>query len=69
MFKKDIHFTGKPERIVIMGFLCYTKKTINGMTKSIVNKIFYDISENVRNASIENEDDILEFCEAVLKRE
>ena len=46
-----------------------TKKTINGMTKSIVNKIFYDISENVRNASIENEDDILEFCEAVLKRE
>ena len=46
-----------------------TKKTINGMTKSIVNKIFYDISENVTNASIENEDDILEFCEAVLKRE
>ena len=46
-----------------------TKKTINGMTKSIVNKIFYDISENVRNASIENEDEILEFCEAVLKRE
>lgn len=46
-----------------------TKKTIDGMTKSIVNKIFYDISENVRKAGTENEDDIIEFCEAVLKRD
>ena len=46
-----------------------TKKTIDGMTKSIVNKIFYDISENVRKASVENEEDILEFCKDVLKRE
>ncbi|WP_297980956.1 glutamyl-tRNA reductase [uncultured Methanobrevibacter sp.] len=46
-----------------------TIKTIDKMTKSIVNKIFYDISENVKKSAQNNEEDIVKLCETIFKRE
>ena len=43
-------------------------KVIDKMTKSIVNKIFYDISENVKKSAKNNEEDVIKMCEAILKR-
>lgn len=45
-----------------------TIKTIDNMTKSIVNKIFYDISENIKESAQNNDDDIVKMCEAIFKR-
>ena len=42
-------------------------KTIDKMTQSIVNKIFYDISENIRKTAKNNEDDYIRICEMILK--
>ena len=42
-------------------------KTIDKMTQSIVNKIFYDISENIRKTAKNNEDDYVRICEMILK--
>ena len=42
-------------------------KTIDKMTQSIVNKIFYDISENIRKTAKNNEDDYIKICEMILK--
>ena len=42
-------------------------KTIDKMTKSIVNKIFYDISENIRKTAKNNEDEYIRICEMILK--
>ena len=44
-------------------------KTIDKMTQSIVNKIFYDISENIRQTAKNNEEDFVKICEMILKRE
>lgn len=44
-------------------------KTIDKMTQSIVNKIFYDISENIRDAAKSNEEDFVKICEMILKRD
>ena len=43
-------------------------KTIDKMTQSIVNKIFYDISENVKKAAKDDEEDVIKMCELILKR-
>lgn len=43
-------------------------KVIDKMTKSIVNKIFYDISEKVKISAKNNEEDVIKMCEAILKR-
>ena len=43
-------------------------KTIDKMTQSIVNKIFYDISESVNKSAKDNEEDVIKMCEAILKR-
>ena len=43
-------------------------KTIDKMTQSIVNKIFYDISESVKKSAKNNEEDVIKMCEAILKR-
>lgn len=42
-------------------------KTIDKMTQSIVNKIFYDISENIRKTAKNNEEDYIKICEMILK--
>ncbi|MBE6512442.1 MAG: glutamyl-tRNA reductase [Methanobrevibacter olleyae] len=42
-------------------------KTIDKMTQSIVNKIFYDISENIRKTAKNNDEDIIKLCEMILK--
>jgi len=42
-------------------------KTIDKMTQSIVNKIFYDISENIRKTAKNNDEDIIRICEMILK--
>ena len=42
-------------------------KTIDKMTQSIVNKIFYDISENIRKTAKNNEEDCIRICEMILK--
>lgn len=42
-------------------------KTIDKMTQSIVNKIFYDISENIRKTAKNNEEDYIRICEMILK--
>ena len=42
-------------------------KTIDKMTQSIVNKIFYDISENIRKTAKNNDEDIIKICEMILK--
>ncbi len=42
-------------------------KTIDKMTQSIVNKIFYDISENIRKTAKNNEDEYIRICEMILK--
>ena len=42
-------------------------KTIDKMTQSIVNKIFYDISENIRKTAKNSEDDYIRICEMILK--
>ena len=42
-------------------------KTIDKITQSIVNKIFYDISENIRKTAKNNEDDYVRICEMILK--
>lgn len=44
-------------------------KTIDKMTKSIVNKIFYDISENIRKAAKNNDEDFIKLCEILLKKD
>ena len=44
-------------------------KTIDKMTQSIVNKIFYDISENIRKTAKNNEDEYIRICEMILKGE
>ncbi len=44
-------------------------KTIDKMTQSIVNKIFYDISENIRKTAKNNEEDFIRICEMILKGE
>lgn len=46
-----------------------TIKTIDNMTKSIVNKIFYDISENIKESAQNNDEDIVKMCEAIFKRD
>ena len=43
-------------------------KTIDKMTQSIVNKIFYDISESVKKSAKNNEEDVIKMWEAILKR-
>ena len=43
-------------------------KTIDKMTQSIVNKIFYDISENIKKTAKNNEEDAKKICEALLKK-
>ena len=43
-------------------------KTIDKMTQSIVNKIFYDISESVKQSAKNNEEDVIKMCETSLKR-
>ena len=43
-------------------------KTIDKMTQSIVNKIFYDISESIRKSAKDNEEEVLKICEALLKK-
>lgn len=43
-------------------------KTIDKMTQSIVNKIFYDISESVKESAKNNEEDVIKMCETILKR-
>ncbi|MBR5953945.1 MAG: glutamyl-tRNA reductase, partial [Methanobrevibacter sp.] len=43
-------------------------KTIDKMTQSIVNKIFYDISEKIKKSEKENEEDAIKMCEAILKK-
>ena len=40
---------------------------IDKMTQSIVNKIFYDISENIRKTAKNSEDDYIRICEMILK--
>ena len=42
-------------------------KVIDKMTQSIVNKIFYDISENIRKTAKNNEEDYIRICEMILK--
>ena len=42
-------------------------KTIDKMTQSIVNKIFYDISESIRKTAKNSEDDYIRICEMILK--
>ena len=42
-------------------------KTIDKMTQSIVNKIFYDISENIRKTAKNSEEDYIRICEMILK--
>ena len=44
-------------------------KTIDKMTQSIVNKIFYDISEGIKKSAKENEEDVIKMCETILKRD
>jgi len=46
-----------------------TIKTIDKMTQSIVNKIFYDISENIKQAAQNNDKDTIKMCETIFKRE
>lgn len=43
-------------------------KTIDKMTQSIVNKIFYDISKNIKELAKEDEENILKICEALLRK-
>lgn len=43
-------------------------KTIDNMTKSIVNKIFFDISSNIKKAAIENDKELIEICENIFKK-
>ena len=43
-------------------------KVIDKMTQSIVNKIFYDISEGIKKSAKENEEDVIKMCEAILKQ-
>ncbi|MBO7241687.1 MAG: glutamyl-tRNA reductase [Methanobrevibacter sp.] len=42
-------------------------KVIDKMTQSIVNKIFYDISEGIKKSAKENEEDVIKMCETILK--
>ena len=42
-------------------------KTIDKMTQSIVNKIFYDISENIKKTAKNSEEDYIRICEMILK--
>lgn len=42
-------------------------KTIDNMTKSIVNKIFYDLSKNIKKAAIEEDEDLLKILETIFK--
>ncbi|MBQ2961662.1 glutamyl-tRNA reductase [Methanobrevibacter sp.] len=44
-------------------------KVIDKMTQSIVNKIFYDISEGIKKSAKDNEEDAIKMCEAILKRD
>lgn len=43
-------------------------KTIDNMTKSIVNKIFFDISSNIKKAAIENDKELIKLCENIFKK-
>ena len=43
-------------------------KTIDKMTQSIVNKIFYDISESVKKSAKNNEEDVIKMCETIFQR-
>lgn len=42
-------------------------KTIDGMTKSIVNKIFFDISSNIKKIAIEEDENLIRLCENIFK--
>ena len=42
-------------------------KTKDKMSQYIVNKIFYDISENIRKTAKNNEDEYIRICEMILK--
>ena len=44
-------------------------KVIDKMTQSIVNKIFYDISEGIKKSAKDNEEDVIKMCETILKRD
>ena len=44
-------------------------KVIDKMTQSIVNKIFYDISEGIKKSAKENEEDVIKMCETILKKD
>lgn len=44
-------------------------KVIDKMTQSIVNKIFYDISEGIKKSAKDNEEDAIKMCETILKRD
>ena len=43
-------------------------KTIDKMTQSIVNKIFYDISEGIKKSAKDDEENVIKICESILKR-
>ena len=43
-------------------------KTLDNMTKSIVNKIFFDISSNIKKAAIENDKELIKLCENIFKK-
>ena len=43
-------------------------KTIDKMTQSIVNKIFYDISENIKKSAKDNEEDVIKMCETIVRK-
>ena len=44
-------------------------KVIDKMTQSIVNKIFYEISENIKKSAKDSEEDAKKVCEAILKKD
>lgn len=44
-----------------------TVKTIDSMTKSIVNKIFFDISSNIKKAAKEEDEEIISTCKSIFR--
>ena len=44
-------------------------KIIDALTKSLINKIFYDISENVKKAAQEEDEELINAAEILFKKE
>lgn len=42
-------------------------KTIDSMTKSIVNKIFHDLSKNIKKVAIEEDEELIKLLETIFK--